>query len=64
MLGTRRTRELLGMIKDGSIYDECHKPIPKGRFYIHDFPNPLTVLLLNLGAYYLITRQGSRMRGA
>jgi hypothetical protein len=64
MMGTRRMRELVGFIKDGSIFDEFHKPIPKGKFYISDFPNPFTVLLLNLGAYYLITGQGIRMKGA
>jgi hypothetical protein len=63
MLATRRTRELLGFMQDGSLYGECHKPIPKGRIYIQDFPNPLTVLLLNLGAYYLITRQSNKLRG-
>jgi hypothetical protein len=62
MIATRRTRELLSMINDGSLYEECDKHVPKGHTYIDDFPNPLTVLLLNLGCYYLLTRQSNRMR--
>jgi hypothetical protein len=62
MIATRRTREVLSLIKDGSIYEECHKQVPKGHTYIDNFPNPLTVVLLNLGCYYLITRQSDRMR--
>lgn len=48
----------------GALWRECDKPIPRGRVYIQDFPNPFSVLLLNLGAYYLITRQSNRLRGA
>lgn len=63
LMATRRTREVLYRIRDGSLYEECHKHVPKERVYIRDFPNAFTVLLLNLGAYYLITRQSNRLRG-
>ena len=60
----RRTRELVNAISDGSVNDKCTKHIPKGRVYIQDFPNAGTVVMLNLLAYYLITRQSNRVRGA
>lgn len=65
MIMTRRTRELLAFMEDGSLYERPapREQVPKGRVYISDFPNPFTVLLLNLGAYYLITRQSSRLGG-
>jgi hypothetical protein len=59
----RRTRELVNAIRDGTVFHHCDKPVPKGRVYIDGFPNAFTVVLLNLGAYYLITRQSNRLRG-
>lgn len=61
MIMLRRTRELTGFIEDGSIFKPQEKHVPKGRVYIHDFPNATTVLWLNLFGYYLITRQSARL---
>jgi hypothetical protein len=61
MVATRRTRELLGFMGDGTLYRAPPEGIPRARVYISDFPNAGTVVALNLLAYYLITRQGSRL---
>lgn len=60
----RRTRELVNCIRDGSVFEHPPRSVPKGRVYIQDFPNAGTVVFLNLLAYYLITRQSNRLRGA
>ncbi|KAI8466089.1 MAG: hypothetical protein J3K34DRAFT_434964 [Monoraphidium minutum] len=57
----RRTREVVNAARDGSLYQPCEKKIPKGHVYITDFPNATTVLFLNLGAYFLITRQSKKL---